>query len=61
MLDPLIEYLKNVKNETLLARIFGLYTVHSKEFVPVHLILMENTIRLKKKSNQKVVFDIKGS
>ena len=61
ILDPMIEYFQTVKNQTLLARIFGLYTIHSQEFVPIHLILMENTMRVESKCNEKVVFDIKGS
>lgn len=45
---------------SLLARIYGIYTVEMEEVAPVHLILMGNT----KKSNDKNivnVFDLKGS
>ena len=46
--------------ESLLARIYGVYTIKMEEVEPVHLILMGNT----KKSNDKNivhVFDLKGS
>lgn len=60
-LDNFIDFFERVNNESLIAKIFGLYTIYSKEFVPVHLILMENTIRVENKMNKKVVFDLKGS
>jgi 1-phosphatidylinositol-4-phosphate 5-kinase len=55
-------YFKGVASRpnSLLARIYGIYTVKKEEVEPVHLILMGNT----KKSNDKNivnVFDLKGS
>lgn len=61
MLDPMIDYIRKVNNQTLMARVFGLYTIYSREFVPIHLILMENIIRFDNKRNDRVTFDIKGS
>lgn len=46
--------------KSLLARIYGIYTIKMEEIEPVHLILMGNT----KKGNDKClehVFDLKGS
>lgn len=60
-LDSFIDHFIRVNDESLIAKIFGLYTIYSKEFVPIHLILMENTIRVEDRSNKKVVFDMKGS
>lgn len=56
------DYFKDVATRTnsLLARIYGIYTVKMEDVEPVHLILMGNT----KKSNDKNivnVFDLKGS
>lgn len=56
------EYFRHVSTHpnSLLARIYGIYTVKMEEIEPVHLILMGNT----KKSNDKLiehVFDLKGS
>lgn len=45
---------------SLLARIYGIYTVKMEDIEPVNLILMGNT----KKSNDKMIehiFDLKGS
>jgi hypothetical protein len=55
-------YFKEVstRRNSLLARIYGIYTVKMEDVEPVHLILMGNT----KKSNDKNivnVFDLKGS
>lgn len=56
------QYFKLVSSRpnSLLARIYGIYTVKMEEVEPVHLILMGNT----KKSNDKNiigVYDLKGS
>ena len=57
------DYFKGVttrQQHSLLARIYGIYTIKMEEVEPVHLILMGNT----KRSNDKNilhVFDLKGS
>ena len=56
------DYFKSVatRPNSLLARIYGIYTVKMEDVEPVHLILMGNT----KRSNDKNivnVFDLKGS
>jgi hypothetical protein len=43
---------------SLLARIYGVYTIKKEDMVPVHLILMGNTMQVKR---LKHVFDLKGS
>lgn len=57
-----VRYFEHVSTNpnSLLARIYGIYTVKMEEVEPVNLILMGNT----KKSNDKMiehVFDLKGS
>lgn len=50
----------STRRNSLLARIYGIYTIKMEEVAPVHLILMGNT----KKSNDKNIvniFDLKGS
>lgn len=61
ILDRIIEFMEETDNCSLIAKIFGVYTIKSKLFVPVHLILMENTVKMDKKTNKKVIFDLKGS
>lgn len=48
--------------ESLLARIYGVFTVKKEKIQPVHLILMGNTVKLHGKGeNLKHMFDLKGS
>lgn len=47
---------------SLLARIYGIYTVEIENLKPVHLILMGNTLKLAdKKHKLTYLFDLKGS
>jgi 1-phosphatidylinositol-4-phosphate 5-kinase len=54
------EYLKR-NPDSLLGKILGLFTVATSKFSPVHIILMENTVRLKDPKELKFKFDLKGS
>jgi 1-phosphatidylinositol-4-phosphate 5-kinase len=62
------EYLTFENPKSFLARIYGIFTVKMEEIVPIHLILMGNTIQCVTKNNPKTpnksikrVFDLKGS
>ena len=46
---------------SLLSKILGLFTIEAANFSTVHMMLMENTIRLKDSKKLKYVFDLKGS
>ena len=49
-------------DDSLIARIYGIFTVYKEKLVPVHLILMDNTIRLSGEGEKlKYIFDLKGS
>ena len=52
-------YKKN-KN-SLLAKILGVYTVKCSSMDEVHIMLMENTLRIRDESKLRYVFDLKGS
>jgi hypothetical protein len=45
-------------HNSLLARIYGIFTIQKDDMVPVHLILMGNTMKTR---YLKRVFDLKGS
>jgi hypothetical protein len=45
----------------LLSKILGIFTVEAESFSVVHIMLMENTVRLKNAQRLKFVFDLKGS
>lgn len=47
--------------DSLLAKIMGIFTVEAANFSKVHIMLMENNVRLKDPKNLKYVFDLKGS
>jgi len=56
------DYVRTVseRKNSLLARIYGVYTVKMRDMVPVHLVLMGNT-KKSIDSNIVHVFDLKGS
>mmetsp|Transcript_22774 Transcript_22774/g.16120 ORF Transcript_22774/g.16120 Transcript_22774/m.16120 type:complete len:88 (+) Transcript_22774:993-1256(+) len=60
MLEDYLEHLQN-NPDSLLAKIYGIFTVNSNNLNEVHIILMDNTLKLQNKSNLKRVFDLKGS
>ena len=61
MLDDLILHYQETKNSSLLARIYGLYSIKTNIFGPLEVIVMQNTSAFISKNNQKMVFDLKGS
>jgi hypothetical protein len=59
-----IEYANLIKNpsESLLARIYGIYTVKKERITPIHCILMGSTISLTEGGKNLIYqFDLKGS
>lgn len=54
---------KHIKaNKTsLIAKIFGAFTVKTSSMGEVHLMLMENTLEFKNPDKVKYIFDLKGS
>ena len=63
MMNLLPQYSDHFKNcpGSLIARIFGVFTIKTSQTGPVHIMLMENTIRLKDQNNLRYIFDLKGS
>ena len=61
IIDDLINYVKDVKNKTLLAKIYGLYTIKTNLFDDLDVIVMQNIAYSQDKTNPKMVFDLKGS
>lgn len=55
------EYLNHLQNNpnSLIARIYGIFTVNMEELVPVHILLMSNAAQAGKLIEK--VFDLKGS
>jgi len=61
MLDPFIEHLKSVNNKSLIAKIYGVFTIKSNVFKQVDVMIMKNTSAKKNRLNYSVKFDLKGS
>ena len=60
MLPDLVQHY-NKNPDSLIAKIFGAFTVKTDSTHEVHLILMENTLQLKNASGLEYIFDLKGS
>lgn len=58
MLPMYFDHLRQNKN-SLIARIYGIFTVRMEELVPVHILLMSNAAQCGKQI--EYVFDLKGS
>jgi len=54
-----LHLMKNTSS--LLSKILGIFTIKADQFSEVHIMLMENTVRLKDPDELKYVFDLKGS
>jgi 1-phosphatidylinositol-4-phosphate 5-kinase len=61
MLDDYIEHIVTTENKSLLARIYGLFTIKSDYYLDVNIIVMQNSVQMLKKDNQRMTFDMKGS
>jgi hypothetical protein len=60
MTPAMTQYLFH-NQDSLLSRVLGIFTIKASKFSEVHIMLMENTMRLKDKDELKFVFDLKGS
>lgn len=60
MLPQYTAHFRNNRN-SVIAKIFGIFTIKSVDFREVHVMLMENTVQLRDEINLNYVFDLKGS
>ena len=61
ILKDYVAHIEITKNLSLLARIYGVFTIKTSHFPDLDFIIMQNTAEFFKKSNSKLTFDIKGS
>lgn len=61
MLDQMIEHFRSTNNQSLIARIYGVFTIKTNMYAPLSIIVMQNTSMLKNSKNKNMIFDIKGS
>lgn len=60
MLDDLVDHYRETDNLSLLARIYGIFTIKTNKFASVDVLIMANSARTTK-GTQKMAFDLKGS
>lgn len=61
MLDKYINHIRNSNNKSLLARIYGIFTIKTPLINSIDLIILQNTAHLYKSNNKIYEFDLKGS
>ena len=63
ILDMLPDYINHLEQnpDSLLCKIFGVFTIKMAGLAPVNVLLMENTMQLTKEERLLKVFDLKGS
>ena len=61
MLDSYIEYLISVDNKSIIAKIYGVFTISTNVYSPVDFVIMQNTSKMFSKQNNRLTFDLKGS
>ena len=59
-LDPIIEHLR-ANNDSLLAKVFGVFSVKTKLYASMDFLVMENVTYGLDTKIQKITFDLKGS
>jgi 1-phosphatidylinositol-4-phosphate 5-kinase len=47
--------------QSLLARVYGIYTLHMEGLKDIHIILMGNTLRWQNRADISKIYDLKGS
>ena len=60
ILDDYIEHLNN-NPDSLISRIYGIFTLKTSAFSPVDIMLIQHTAQLVNKDRKKYEFDLKGS
>ena len=63
LVDDYVKHVEDTQNQSLLARVYGVYTIKSKLLDKVDVMVMQNTAKLVRtvKNGLKMDFDLKGS
>ena len=59
MIDDYIDHIKN--GESLLARIYGIFSIKTEIYKDLDIIVMQNSSFLFQNNTKKISFDLKGS
>lgn len=60
MLPLYVEHL-DTNTKSMIAKIFGIFTVRMDQFEPIHVMIMQNTIPVVENTVLQYTFDLKGS
>ena len=61
ILPEYLDHIISTQNTSMLARIYGLFTIKTNYFAPLEVMVMQNTYQSTKKSDCVLKFDLKGS
>jgi hypothetical protein len=61
MIDAYVDHIILTSNRSLLARIYGIFTLSTGIFPPIDFIIMQNTVQLESNDSKLLKFDLKGS
>lgn len=61
MIQDYVKYIKSTENRSLIARIYGVFTVKTDQFKSIDVMVMQNTAKLDYKKGKSYIFDLKGS
>jgi 1-phosphatidylinositol-4-phosphate 5-kinase len=63
MIRVLPNYFHHLDNnpQSLIAKIFGIFTIQMDQFEPIHVMIMENSLPNVENTEMHYVFDMKGS
>jgi len=54
-------HIKKTRNKSMMARIYGLFTIKTDYFVPLNIMIMQNTHQSTYQTKCVLNFDLKGS
>ena len=61
ILPEYLDHIIRLENKSMMARIYGLFTIKTNYFAPLEVMVMQNTFQSSKKSDCILKFDLKGS
>ena len=61
IIDQYIAHIADTGNKSMMARIYGIFSIDTALFRPIDIIIMQNTTKFFNKKNLLYRFDLKGS
>ena len=61
IVEEMIAHFRRTNNQSLIAKIYGVYTIETNVFETIHILLMQSVLSLQDKTQPNFIFDLKGS